>query len=141
MSGGQRRGRKLNIARELFLVEGSVEALRLAAERKVNSSSPSSEFARTMVGGLHVLRDRLRLIERILMGMQNPGTILCPANEADASEDVGPGVIEEWSDAEEVKRLEAEWRGARYRQDLAKQAAVVNAPAAQCKKPGDGKVN
>ena len=140
MGNQGRGGKKLNVARELFLLEANVEALRLAAERKLKSSSPASELALIMTGSLHVLRDRLRLIERILLGEINPRMILCQANQADSSES-GPGIVEEWSPEEEVQRLAAEWRGARNRAELAKQAEAAKDMVITHKKPDDKRSN
>jgi hypothetical protein len=67
-----------------------------------------------MAGGLLLLRDRLRLLERVVMGFDNPALILCRSNEADGSEE-GPGVLPAWSAEEVVERCEAEWRGAKNR--------------------------
>lgn len=119
------RGKKLSVARELLLLAASVDALRQAAERNLDADNQESlpEFAFVMAGSLMVLRDRLRLVERILMSAANPSSILCRANQADPSED-GPGIVREWSPAEEVERLEAEWRGARYRRDTNRQPPV-----------------
>jgi len=71
-------------------------------------------FGAAMAGGLLLLRDRLRQVERVVMGVDNPAIILCRANEADASED-GPAVLRSWSAEEVVERSEAEWRGAKNR--------------------------
>jgi hypothetical protein len=67
-----------------------------------------------MAGGLLLLRDRLRQVERVVMGIDNPAVILCRANEADACEE-GPGVLRAWSADEEVERCASEWRGAKNR--------------------------
>ena len=121
MSNEERGGRKLSVARELLLLAGSVDALRMAAERAKDGARPHGGFPYAMVGGLMMLRDRLRLIEQVLMGTANPGVMLCDANEADAAED-GPGVVPEWSLDDEVQRLKAELQGARYRRDLGRLA-------------------
>ena len=86
-----------------------------------------------MVGGLHVLRDRIHLVEQILVGVANPAAILCPANQAGSTEE-GPGIVEEWSAEEEMRRLEAEWCRARYRRD-------VNVAGAARKKPDGSRSN
>jgi hypothetical protein len=113
----QARSGKLSLSRELLLLAGSAEALRWAAERVIDPSRPRERlehFAAAMAGGLLLLRDRLRQVERVVMGIDNPAIVLCRANEADVSED-GPGVLRAWSAEEVVERCEAEWRGARYR--------------------------
>ena len=121
MSNERRRPRKLNVGRELLRFAAMLDALRVAAEQALQGSYPPREFASGMAGSLHVLRDRLQLLERVLSGITNPREILCSANEADVSED-GPGIVPEWSHDEEVQRLEAEWRGARYRRDAARES-------------------
>ena len=116
MNSHERSG-KLSLTRELLLLAGSAEALRWAAERQVDPTHPREtlqHFAAAMAGGLLLLRDRLRAVERVVMGIDNPALILCRANEADVSED-GPGVLRAWSAEEVVERCEAEWRGARNR--------------------------
>jgi hypothetical protein len=113
-------GRKLSVARELLLLVGSVDALRMAAERAKDSARPHGSFVYAMVGGLMILRDRLRLVEQVVIGAANPGVILCGANEADDAED-GPGIVPEWTPDDEVQRLKAELHGATYRRDMTRQ--------------------
>ena len=60
-------------------------------------------FAAAMAGGLLLLRDRLRQVERVVMGIENPSVLLCRANEADPCEE-GPGVLRAWSGEEVVER-------------------------------------
>ncbi len=118
----QSRSGKLSLSRELLLLAGSAEALRWAAERAVDPSrSPESlqHLAGGMAGGLLLIRDRLRQVERVVMGIDNPADILCRANEADASEE-GPGVYRVWSADEEVERHLADYRGAKNRLDWEK---------------------
>ena len=113
----QSRSSKLSLSRELLLLAGSAEALRWAAERVVDPARPREtlqHFAAAMAGGLLLLRDRLRLVERVVMGIDNPGVLLCRANEADASEE-GPGVLRVWSAEEVVERCASEYRGAKNR--------------------------
>ena len=112
MSNGDRGDRKLNVARELLLLAKTVEGLRLAAEQKTEGSrhrDKPSDLALVMLGGLHVLRDRIGLIARILMGKVNASEILCEQNEAGLIEE-GPGIVREWTAEEQAQRLEAEWR-------------------------------
>jgi hypothetical protein len=59
----------------------------------------------------------MHLVERILLGDANPAAILCPENEAAASEE-GPGIVPEWSPVEEEEHLLAQWRSF-YRANLA----------------------
>jgi hypothetical protein len=109
--------RKLSLSRELLLLAGSAEALRWAAERQVDPSRPRERlehFAAAIAGGLLLLRERLRAVERVVMGIDNPAVILCKANQADSSE-AGPGILPAWSPDEVVSRCEAEWRGAKNR--------------------------
>jgi hypothetical protein len=120
MANDGRGGRKLSLARELLLLAGGADALRMAAERAGGETLTQLSFAYTMVGGLLILRDRLRLVEQVLMGTANPGVLLCDANQADAAEE-GPGILPEWSADDEVQRLKAELQGPRYRRDLAQQ--------------------
>ena len=80
------------MARELLLLAGDAEALRLAAERAFDVAGRGGVthgFAHAMAGGLLVLRDRLHVIERVLMGRINPAAVLSTANQ-DPSEE-GPG--------------------------------------------------
>lgn len=108
--------RKLSVARELVIVAANLEALRLVAQQKINGASHAEnvhELATVIAGGLHVLRDRLHLLERIVMRRANPAQVLSPENEARLEEE-GPGVIREWSEEEQERRLAAEW-GAFYR--------------------------
>ena len=114
-------GRKLSVARELLLLAATADALRMAAERAKDAAPPRIGFPYAMVGGLLILRDRLRLVEQVLTGTANPGVLLCDANEADATEE-GPGIVSEWSLDDEVQRLKAELQGARFRRDLGRLA-------------------
>lgn len=112
MGNGERGERKLNVARELLLLAKTVEGLRLAAEQKLEGSrhrDKPADLALVMLGGLHVLRDRIHLVARILMGQVNAAEILCEENEAGLIEE-GPGIVREWTNAEQAQRLEAEWR-------------------------------
>lgn len=112
MADDERGERKLRVARELLLLAKTVEGLRLAAEQKLEGSrhrDKPSDLALVMLGSLHVLRDRLGLVARILMGNVNASEILCEENEAGVIEE-GPGVVREWSTEERLQRLEAEWR-------------------------------
>lgn len=112
MADEERGGRKLSVARELLLLAKTVEGLRLAAEQKLEGSrhrDKPSDLALVMVGGLHVLRDRIGLVARILLGRANAAEILCEENEAGFIEE-GPGIVKEWTAEEQAERLEAEWR-------------------------------
>lgn len=112
MRNGDRCDRKLNVARELLLLAKTVEGLRLAAEQKLEGSRSrerASDLALVMLGGLHVLRDRVGLVARILMGKVNAAEVLCEENEAGILEE-GPGIVREWTAEEQAQRLEAEWR-------------------------------
>lgn len=112
MSNGDRGDRKLNVARELLLLAKTVEGLRLAAEQKTEGSrhrDKPSDLALVMLGGLHVLRDRIGLVARILMGKVNAAEILCEQNEAGLIEE-GPGIVREWTNEEQAQRQEAAWR-------------------------------
>ena len=112
MGDDERGERKLNVARELLLLAKMVEGLRLAAEQKTEGSrhrDRPSDLALVMLGSLHVLRDRIHLVARILMGKVNAADILCDENEAGIIEE-GPGIIREWTNEEQAERLEAEWR-------------------------------
>lgn len=113
--GGER---KLSVVRELLLLAKTVEGLRLAAEQKLEGSrhrDKPSDLALVMLGGLHVLRDRIGLVARIVMGNVNASEILCEQNEAGVMEE-GPGIVREWSTEQVAQHLEAEWRLACYRQ-------------------------
>lgn len=90
-----------------------------------------------MLGGLHVLRDRLHLVARILMGKVNAAEILCEENEAGLLEQ-GPGIVREWTAEEQAERLEAEWRLACSRR-LSEQPHGIF--ALNRKKPHDGRSN
>lgn len=112
MADDRRGERKLNVALELLLLVKTVEGLRLAAEQKTEGSrhrDKPSDLALVMLGGLHVLRDRLHLVARILLGKVNAAEILCEQNEAGVLEE-GPGIVREWTAEEQAQRLEAEWR-------------------------------
>lgn len=118
--GSNERGRRLSVARELVHVAASLEALRLVAQQKLNGSchaEKAHELAAIIAGGLHVLGDRIHLLEGILLNAVNPALILSPENEASSSES-GPGIIREWSPEEEEARLSARWRSF-YRRNLA----------------------
>jgi len=146
--------RKLSLSRELLLLAGSVEALRLAAERVVDPAQPREtlqHFAAAMAGGLILLRDRLRQVERVVMGIDNPADILCPANEADESEE-GLGVLCAWTAGDEVEHCAAEYEGAKNRMAwenrpkgrphtflLHKEAERHNGPDAPVGPKGNGK--
>jgi hypothetical protein len=137
MSNGDRGARKLNVARELLLLAKSVEGLRLAAEQKTEGArhrDRSSDLALVMLGGLHVLRDRIHLVARILMGKGNAAEILCEENEAGLIEE-GPGVVREWSVEEKAQHLEAEWRLACSRRFLQQPQGIFG--FARNKKPDD----
>ncbi len=90
--------RKLSLSRELQSLAANVEALRLAADRSADPSCPGSpdDFARNVSRSLLALRDRLGLLERVVIGASNPALIICHGNEAAPSED-GPGIYYEWS--------------------------------------------
>jgi len=108
---------KLSLSRELLLLAAALEALRLAAERVIDPAEPREtlqHFAAAMAGGLLLLRDRLRQVERVVMGIENPADILCPANEADEPEE-GLGVLRAWSAGDEVEHCAAEYQGAKNR--------------------------
>lgn len=89
--------RKLSLSRELQSVAANVEALRLAAERSLDRSSPegTNDFARDVSRSLLALRDRLGILERVVNGASNPALIICHCNQAAPSDD-GPGVYSEW---------------------------------------------
>jgi len=108
--------RKLNVARELLLLTGTVEAIRRSATKYVEPSHPKllRDFAYTMASALVVLRDRLSTMESIVMGTSNAAAIISLANEADDCEG-GPGIIPEWSPDEIIERREAERRGVKNR--------------------------
>ena len=96
----------------VLLLVATVEALRMAARQKLDGSrhgDKASDLALVMAGGLHVLRDRLHLVARILTSAVNASEILCDENEAGLIEE-GPGIVREWSVEEQAERLEAEWR-------------------------------
>ncbi len=141
MGNEGRGGKKLSVARELLLLAANAHALVLAAERNLDSRGESHhDFTLAMAGSLLLLQDRLRLLERVVMGAANPSLILCPSNQADSSEE-GPGIVREWSHEEEVQHLEAEWRGARYRRDLARQAPSPKSVVITDKKPAGSRSN
>ncbi|MFO0737568.1 MAG: hypothetical protein U0270_16870 [Labilithrix sp.] len=134
---GRGGGRKLSVARELLLLAASVEALRLAAEQKLDGSRHTERphhLALVMVGGLHVLRDRIRLVGRILLGAVNPSEILCADNEAGSLAE-GPGIVREWSPEEEERHLEAQRRAAVQRHSQERQPALFGVTVH--KKPDD----
>jgi hypothetical protein len=108
--------KKLNLARELLLLTGTAEAIRRSAERYVEPSRPKPlrDFAYSMASALAVLRDRLALVESIVMGTTNAAAIISLANEADDCEE-GPGIVTEWSAEEIIERREAERRGVKNR--------------------------
>ncbi len=117
--GNEKQVRKLSLSRELLLLIGSAEALRLAAERHIEGRRTQQglmDFVFAMAGGLLLHRDRLRLVESVVVGASNPSLILCHANQADVFEE-GPGVIPEWSAQEALERHEAERRAARNRSE------------------------
>lgn len=141
MSNDNRGERKLNVALELLLLVKTVEGLRLAAEQKTEGArhrDKPSDLALVMLGGLHVLRDRLRLVARILMGKVNAAEILCEQNEAGLIEE-GPGIVREWTAEELAQRLEAEWRLACSRR-LSERPHGIFA-LNRNKKPSDGRSN
>lgn len=120
MGDEERGGRKLSVARELVLLVATVEALRLAARQKLDGSrhgDKASDLALVMAGGLHVLRDRIHLVARVLTSAVNASEILSEENEAGTFEE-GPGIVREWSPEQKAQHLEAEWRLARSRQSL-----------------------
>lgn len=134
---GDRGDRKLNVARELLLLAKTVEGLRLAAEQKTEGArhrDKPSDLALVMLGGLHVLGDRIYLIARILMGKVNAAEILCEQNEAGLIEE-GPGIVREWSAEEQAERLEVEWRLACSRRLSERPQAIFGLP--RSKKPYD----
>lgn len=136
MSNYDRGDRKLNVARELLLLAKTAEGLRLAAEQKIEGSrhrDKPSDLALVMLGGLHVLRDRIHLVARILMGKVNASEILSEENEAGLIEE-GPGIIREWTAEEKAQHLEAEWRLACSRRFLEPQGIFG---FARNKKPDD----
>jgi hypothetical protein len=138
VSNASRSG-KLSLSRELLLLAGGVEALQWAAERQTDPSRPRGalqHFAFAMAGGLLVLRDRLRQVERVVMGIDNPAIILCRANEADACEE-GPSVFRAWSTEEEVERCLSDYRGAKNR--LAWETRVPGAQSFILHKKPNGK--
>jgi hypothetical protein len=108
--------RKLNVARELLLLAGTAEAIRRSADKLVEPSSPKPlrDFAYSMASALAVLRDRLSLVESVVMGTTNAAAIISLANEADDYEE-GAGIVAEWSAEEIIERREAERRGVKNR--------------------------
>ncbi len=130
-------GRKLSVARELLLLAAAVEALRLAAEQKLEGSrhrDKASDLAPVLLGGLHVLRDRIQLVARILTSAVNASEILSEENEAGLIEE-GPGIIREWTAEEKAQHLEAEWRLACSRRFLEQPQGIFG--FARNKKPDD----
>lgn len=137
MGDKERGDRKLSVARELLLLAASVEALRLAAQQKLDGSrhrEKASDLALIMTGGLHVLRDRIHLVARILTNAVNASQILSEENEAGVFEE-GPGIVREWSAEETAQRLEAEWRLACSRRFLEQPQGIFG--FARNKKPDD----
>lgn len=137
MGNGERGERKLSVAGELLLLAKTVEGLRLAAEQKIEGArhrDKPSDLALVMLGGLHVLRDRIHLVARILMGNVNASEILCEENEAGLIEE-GPGIVREWTAEETAQHLEAEWRLACSRRFLERPQGIFG--FARNKKPDD----
>ena len=138
MDDEERGGRKLSVARELLLLASTVEALRLAAEQKLEGArhrDKASDLALVMVGGLHVLRDRIHLVARILTNAVNASEILSEENEAGVFEE-GPGIVREWSAEETAQHLEVEWRLACSRRFLEQPRGIFGG-FARNKKPFD----
>jgi hypothetical protein len=107
-----------------------VESLRALAERKLTGAYHGEnifELAVVMAGALHVLRDRIILLLDILMGKENPASIICPSNEVDVSRN-GSFILPEWTPEEQVRRMMLALQADCYRR------AQERLPT---KKPGD----
>ena len=113
-------GRRLSVLRELHVLASSVESLRALAERKLTGAYHGEnlfELAVVMAGALHVLRDRIVLLHDILVGKENPSSIICHSNEVDASRS-GPLILLEWSPEEQVRRMTTSLQADCYRRAL-----------------------
>lgn len=101
---------KLSISRELVLISGAVEALMLGAARPASprhGNPDLASFASAVVGSLVVLRDRLRLVARVVGGEENPAHVISAENAAQHYESEGVDlVIDHWSASEQVRRCE-----------------------------------
>lgn len=105
-SGAEGTKRQLSVIREVHVLASSVESLRELAHRKLSGwyhGENITELAVIMAGALHVLRDRIRLLEEILSGTADPAQLLCPSNEADSSKRE-PYLVAVWAPEEYVRR-------------------------------------
>ena len=109
---------QISVAKELHLLGGAIDALKIATERQAeHGGRDPAAFASAMGGGLALLRERVQLLERVVRRSASPAQMLCRENEAH----VGPGevasdlLIPLWRSAELATRWEYEWKTAMAR--------------------------
>ena len=110
----------VSLSREMHLLIRTVDGVREAAERLSESMSHDEGLSLSIASNLTLLKERLRLIDRVVRGAVDPRVLWCPENNAlpaveGDSDDGGDVLLRAWSDKRAVHRLRNEWRAAKRR--------------------------
>ena len=106
----------VSLSDELHHLIRTVDGLRELAERLNESTIHDGTLPLSIASSLVLVRERMRLIDRVVRGTVDPRILWSVENEALPSVRDGDDVIlRAWSDEETVRRLRREWRSAKRR--------------------------
>jgi hypothetical protein len=106
----------VSLSDELHHIIRAVDGLRELAERLNESSFHDGTLPLSIASNLVVVRERLRLIDRVVRGVLDPWHLWSAQNEAlPAVKDGDDVLLPAWSDAEMIRRLRREWKSAKRR--------------------------
>lgn len=118
---GKRRGtRKISLSSELHLVSHVVDAIRLLSQQWKEDHFTEEELPR-LAHALHatvvVVRERLRLLDRIVRDTLDPNLLLADENRADEQlyADDSDVLLSAWSTKKTAERLRREVERAEHR--------------------------
>jgi hypothetical protein len=114
----------VSLSGELHLLIHAIEGVRELAERLDDSSFHDGTLLLSIASNLVVVRERLRLIDRVVRGVLDPWHLWSPQNEAlPAVKDGDDVLLPAWSDAQMIRRLRKDWRSAKRRLRRSKDGA------------------
>jgi hypothetical protein len=110
----------VSLSEELHHLIRTVDGIRQLAERLNEPAFHDLALPLSIASNLVIVKERLRLIDRVVRGAVDPWLLWCPENNArhpiaGDSDDGNDVVLEPLSDEEAVRRLRREWRAAKRR--------------------------
>jgi hypothetical protein len=117
--------RKISVSNELHVLLQAIDGIRALAERGAegdvdNESSGDRAIARAAAALLVLVRERLRLLDRVVRDVVDPALLWCADNQAlpapePLTDDDHDVALKTWSDKKTARRLRRGWKAAKKR--------------------------